>query len=256
MKMRNVNLILFSLFLVSLILFPILCMDEGRSYLNYPWQLVPFGADSLSQDYKSEYRILNSHALMTHLADSSKKTTMILVDGWGVPYDEKKLEQDFSLFRQEHATFTIHQRLLGHTLHAENVEYRTGFAGGVFLMQGDSLVCSQRADSAYWGFKQGFCCANCNDSKMIAIIDSLLSDSARMKLGWTVLSTREGDRKKLHEVLRGLSDVASRHPDVQFVIQGTHRPILGTPETRRKHLAPWVPAVFINCELKEIPKNK
>lgn len=253
--MRNINLALFSLFLVCLISLPILCVDKYLSHPDYPWQLVPFGADSLSQQYKDAYSILDAKALVPRLDDSIKSVVEVLVDGWGVPYDEKMLEQDFAFLRQERVTLTMHRRLLGYTSHVENVEFRTGFAGGILLMQGDSLTCSRRADSTYWQFERGFCCVNCNDSKMIAIIDSLLSDSVQVKLGWTVRSTREGDREKLHEVLRGLSDVASRHPDVQFIIQGTHRPILGTPETRRKYLAPWVPAVFINCELKEPQKE-
>lgn len=256
MKMRNINLALFSLFLASLVSLPILCVDRYMSYPDYPWQLVPFGADSLSQHYKKSYPTLDAKALVTQLNDSTKSVVEVLIDGWGVPYEEKILEQDFSFFKQKGATFVMHRRLLGYTLHAENVEYRTGFAGGTFLMQGDSSICLQRADSTYWEFERGFCCVNCGDSKIISVIDSLLSDPVQVKIGWTVRSTREGDRETLHEVLLGLSDVASRHPDVQFIIQGTHRPILGTPETRRKYLAPWVPAVFINCELKESSKNK
>ena len=253
--MRNINLALFSLFLVSLILLPILCVDRYISHPDHPWQLVPFGADSLSQQYKERYSTLKPQPLIPLLQDSSKSVVEVLIDGWGVPYDEKMLEQDFLLFRQPNAKYAMHRRLLGHTSHAENVEYRFGFAGGVFLMQGDSSTCSQRADSTYWEFERGFCCVNCGDSKMISIIDSLLSDSTQVKIGWTVRSTREGDRETLHEVLRGLSDVASRHPDVQFIIQGTHRPILGTPETRRKYLAPWVPAVFLNAKIY-IPEKK
>ena len=251
MKMRNLNLILFLLFLVGIISLRILCVNDYLSHSGNPWHLVPFGVDSLSEKYKENYVVLNHQKLVSHLQDTTRMTVEILIDGWGVPYDEKMLEQDFSSFKQKGAIFAMHRRLLGHTLHAENVEYRAGFSGGTFLMQGDSLTCSQRADSSYWEFKRGFCCVNCGDAKMITIIDSLLSDSAQVKIGWTVHSTREGDRETLHEVLRRLSDVASRHPDVQFIIQGTHRPILGTPETRRKYLAPWVPAVFINCELKE-----
>lgn len=251
MKNRNINLFLFSLFLTVIVSLPILCVDRYLPRTDAPWQLIPFGADSLSQKYRNQYSIFEQHALRIHVKDSTKSMVEVLVDGWGVPYDEKMLEQDFALFEENKSTFAVHKRLLGHTSHAENVEYRTGFAGGIFLMQGDSLTCSQRSDSTYWRFDYGFCCVNCSDAKMIAVVDSLLSDSAQVKLGWTVRSTREGDRETLHEVLRGLSDVANRHPNVQFIIQGTHRPILGTPETRRKYLAPWVPAVFINCALKK-----
>lgn len=255
MKKRNINLIIFSLFLASLISLPILCMNKYLSHPDYPWQLVPFGADSLSKHYKDNYPTLDAKALIPRLGDSTKSVVEVLVDGWGVPYDEIILAHDFAIFKQNKVSFAMHKRLLGYTSHVENVEYRTGFAGGIFLLQGDSLACSQRVDSTYWDFERSLCCVDCSDVKMIATVDSLLSDSVHVKLGWTVRSTREGDRETLHSLLRGLSDMASRHPDVPFIIQGTHRPILGTPETRRKYLAPWVPAVFINCKLKEIPKK-
>lgn len=252
MNARNVNLVLFCIVLAVLIAIPFLSGKIFTINQNAPWLFSPFNSgDSLSTAYKERYRVLEQNALIHRIEDATRAIVSVMIDGWGVPYDEKMLEQDFALFKQDNAKYAMHRRLLGHTSHAENVEYRTGFSGGIFLMQGDSSTCSQRADSTYWEFEREFCCVNCGDSKMISIIDSLLSDSTQVKIGWTVRSTREGDRETLHEVLRGLSDVASRHPDVQFIIQGTHRPILGTPDTRRKYLAPWVPAVFINCELKE-----
>lgn len=250
MKMRNINLTLFSLLLALLISLPILCVDQYLSHPDYPWQLVPFGADSLSQTYKNQYPILNPQALMTHLADSSKSTVMVLVDGWGVPYDEKMLEGDLGILRGPSTTFAMHKRLLGHTAHAENVEYRAGFTDGALIADGDSAMCTKVEREQGEHFKQTVCCENCNDMQTIALLDSLIADTSWNKIGWTVHSTREGDSEKLHSLLRGLVNIANKHPETQFVIQGTHRPILGTPETRRKYLAPWVPAAFINCGLK------
>lgn len=246
MKMRNINLALFSLLLVSLISFPILCVDRYLSHPDYPWQLVPFGADSLSQTYKAQYQVTGPQALMTHLADSSKSTAMVLIDGWGVPYDEKMLEDDFGIMRGTNATFAMHKRLLGHTSYAENVEYRAGFSEGVLIANGDSAACAKVESEQGVHFKQTVCCENCNDAQTVAMLDSLIADTTWNKIGWTAYSTREGDREKLHSLLRGLFDVASKHPETQFVIQGTHRPILGLPETRRKYLAPWVPAVIFH----------
>ena len=250
MKLRNINLTLFALLLASFILLPILCVDRYLSHPDMPWQLVPFGADSLSQHYKEQYRIMEQQPLTTQLADSAKKTVMLLVDGWGVPYNGNLLEDDFARFGQMNVIPAMHKRLTGYTSYAENVEYRSFFSEGVLIVNGDSTACSKKEAEQGGHFKQTVCCENCNDEQTIATIDSLVADTTWHKVAWTARSTREGDREKLHEILKGLSDVASRHPDVQFIIQGTHRPILGTPETRRKYLAPWVPAVFINCELK------
>ena len=251
MKMRNINLALFSLLLVALISFPILCADRYLSHPDYPWQLVPFGADSLSQRYKTQYQIMGPQALMTHLADSSKPTAMVLIDGWGIPYEEKKLDEDYEILDRPNAIFAIHKRLLGHTTYAENVEYKKGFSNGALIANGDSFSCAKMEGELGTFFKQTICCNKCNDVQNISLLDSLITDSVWNKVAWTAKGNREGDREKLHSLLRMLVDIADKHPNVQFVIQGTHRPTLGTPETRRMHLAPWVPAVFINCELKK-----
>ena len=43
-----------------------------------------------------------------------------------------------------------------------------------------------------------------------------------------------------------VADVARRHPEARFIVQGTHRPILGNPKIRRESYSHWVPAVVIN----------
>ena len=228
MNKRNVNLLLFSLFLALLVAVPILHLDKGRyirgGWNQGPWYLLPFGADSLSQQYKDSYRVLDEKPLNSLLRDSTKPLVMILIDGWGVPYDENLLKDDFQIFNGEKAFFAIHKRVFQTTSFAESVEYGNNFKDGIIL-DGD-------------------------DSCAIAKLDSLLAEKSWSRIAWTVRSTREGDRAKLHHLLKGLSEEAARHPDAQFIIQGTHRPILGTPETRRKYLAPWVPAVFVNCNLE------
>lgn len=251
MKMRNINLVFFSLFLVFLISLPILCVDRYLSHQDIPWQLTPFNVDSLSQHYKERFDIMKPYAVVSALQDSSKPLVMILIDGWGVPYKEDMLEKDFEFFpKNKNTSFAIRKRLLQNTSHAENVEYVNGFAEGVFLENGDSVACAKSDREQAFHFKQTLCCENCSDVRAVATLDSLISlvsDTTWNRIAWTAHGTREGDRGKLHNLLDNLSRMVEKYPDIQFVIQGAHRPILGTPETRRKYLAPWVPAVFINC---------
>lgn len=229
MNKRNINLLLFSLFLASLVSVPILHLDKGISirggWSQGPWHLLPFGADSLSQHYKDRYQVLDEKPLASLLQDSAKPLVMILVDGWGVPYDESLLEADFQVLGGKSGSYAVHKRLFQTTSFAESIEYGNDFKDGVVIDGDDSTGCAK--------------------------IDSLISEGSSSRIAWTARSTREGDRDKLHNLLREISAVATEHPDVQFVVQGTHRPILGTPETRRKYLAPWVPTVFINCDLKK-----
>lgn len=226
MNKRNINLLLFSAFLALLVLIPILHLDENRSiragWSQGPWHLLPFGADSLAQHYKDRYQVLDEKPLVSLLQDLTRPLVMILVDGWGVPYDEGLLEADFQMIGGKNVSYAVHKRPFQTTSYAESIEYGSSFKDGVVIDGDDSAGCAK--------------------------IDSLILEGSCSKVAWTARGTREGDREKLHELLKVLSELAGRHPEVQFVIQGTHRPILGSPETRRMYLAPWVPAVFINCE--------
>ena len=230
MNKRNINLLLFSLFLALLVSVPILHLDEGRSirggWNQGPWHLLPFGADSLSQHYKDCYQVLDEKPLASLLQDSTKPLVLILVDGWGVPYDESLLEADFQVIGGKHVSYAVHKRPFQTTSFAESIEYDSSFKDGMILDGEDSTGCAK--------------------------IDSLILGGSGSRIAWTARGPREGDRDKLHNLLRDISALAAKHPDVQFVVQGTHRPILGSPETRRKYLAPWVPAVFINC----VPRTK
>ncbi|MBR2470401.1 MAG: hypothetical protein IKB43_09720 [Fibrobacter sp.] len=253
MKKRNVNLLLFSLVLIFLISVPILRLDEGRSTMNdwdrSPWHLTPFDADSLSQYYKNHYPILDENPLKSILQDSTKSLVMVLIDSWGVPYNEEQLVSDFQMINENNVFYAIHKRRAQNTSLAENTEYGEGFKEGIFLATIGSSDCEQTETVESSLFKQILCCENCDDSRAVATLDSLITDETWSRIAWTARSTREGDRDKLHQLLKELSNLTTKHPDVQFVIQGTHRPILGSPETRRMYLAPWVPAVFVNCDL-------
>lgn len=229
MNKRNINLLLFSLFLALLVSVPILHLDKGISirggWSQGPWHLLPFGADSLSQHYKDRYQVLDEKPLASLLQDSTKPLVLILVDGWGVPYDESLLEADFQVIGGKRVSYAVHKRPFQTTSYAESVEYGSEFKDGIVLDSDDSTGCVK--------------------------IDSLISEGSWNRIAWTARDTREGNRDKLHNLLREISAMAVKRPDVQFIIQGTHRPILGTPGTRHKYLAPWVPAVFVNCNLEQ-----
>ena len=251
MKIRNINLVLFSAILAFLIASPFIGKNLFVTNQSAPWQLSPFNSgDSLSASYKEHYRVLDQNALIHRIKDSAPTTISVMIDGWGVPYDEDMLAEDFSLFEKNKAMFALHKRYLGHTAHAETVELRMGFKGGLYMGSGDSAECAKMEANPAYEMKQAYCCLKCTENETAAKLDSILSDTTWKRIAWTARETNLGDRGKLHNLLSQLAEIVSRHPKVQFIIQGTHRPILGTPETRRKYNAHWVPAAFINCELK------
>ena len=251
MKKRNINLILFSTVLAFLIVIPFVSKNLFVTNQDAPWQFCPFNSgDSLSTTYKERYRVFDQQALIHQIKDKTPTTVSIMIDGWGVPYDEKMLADDFSFFDKNTAHFALHKRFHGHTSYAETVELRSGFEDGLYLVNEDSTKCTQMETQPAYGMKQAYCCLKCTDNDVATKLDSILSDttSSWKRIVWPPRETNLGDRNKLHNLLRQLAEMATRHPEVQFIIQGAHRPILGTPETRRKYNAHWVPAVFINCE--------
>ncbi|WP_173468731.1 hypothetical protein [Fibrobacter succinogenes] len=256
MKHRNINLALFSAVLAFLIVIPFVSKNLFATNQNAPWQLSPFNSgDSLSTTYKERYRVLDQQALIHRIKDKTPTIISVMIDGWGVPYDEDMLAEDFSFFSNKTALFALHKRFLGHTAHAEAVELRTGFKDGLRVGSGDSTDCANLEAHPAYEMNQAYCCLRCSDNEVAAKLDSILSDTTWKRIAWTARETNLGDRDKLHNLLHQLAEMADRHPEVQFIIQGAHRPILGTPETRRKYLAPWVPAVFLNAKIY-IPDKK
>lgn len=251
MKNRQINITLFIIFLAIIVSLPIICVDRYQSRPDSPWQLLPFNVDSLSSFYKEYYRVIDDTALTFYLEDTTKTTVVILVDGWGVPYKEKQLVQDFSFFGDASPTFVVHKRSFNVTQTAESSEFSWEQTDGLFLFNGDSLECDKKWNYLSPIFLERTCCENCTDLSIAQKIDSLLSDKQWEKIAWTTHQTQKGNRDLLQQLLQDLSRISQKHPDVQFVIQGTHRPILGEPEIRRQYLAPWVPGVYLNATIKD-----
>lgn len=248
MNKKLLNLTLFSAVIIFIISLPIICVDRYLPQSQNPWQLQPFNADSLSHYYKNNYQILDDTALADFLDDTSKTTVIVMVDGWGVPYNETLLKQDFAIFRDNSTKPAIHKRLFNTTSYAEKKEFQKSFINSTFIYGGDSSSCSKKKKKLSHFFTQIDCCDNCSDMGMTALLDSLISANSWNTIAWTTRQTSQGDRDSLHIVLRELSKIAKKHTNTQFIIQGTHRPILGSPETRRKYLAPWIPSIFVNIK--------
>ena len=221
-----------------------------------PWHMQPFtDADSLTAEYTGKYELLDKKSLLSRFADSSRVTVAILVDAWGVPFDEHLLAEDFAIFRDlPHREF-LHHRLANRTRHAEFAELRipgdsTSSRDGIYLFGGDSLEYGRNLYIDTLRYTQKVFCQKCPDSVMATMLDSVLAavevDSASLvkNIAWTTQDSRDGDRAKLHSTLLGIADVARKHSGVRFIIQGTHRPILGDPKIRRESFTHWVPVVI------------
>lgn len=257
-RLQKIGLVAFVAFVTFAVVFSYMTKSQFIKMPEKPWHMQPFiDADSLTEEYIFKYEQFDSRKLIGQFADSSRVTVSILVDAWGIPFDESLLAEDFAIFRDlPHREF-LHHRLANRTRHAEFAELRipgdsTRPHDGVYLFGGDSLEYGRNLYMDSLGYGVRLFCQKCPDSVMAATLDSVLAavavDTASpvKNVAWTTQDSRDGDRAKLHATLRLIAGVARKHPEARFIVQGTHRPILGDPKIRRESFAHWVPAVVIN----------
>ena len=252
-KFQKLGFRIFIGFFVFAVIFSYVVNSSLFEKSTKPWHMQPFiDADSLTEEYIFKYEQFDSRKLIGQFADSSRVTVSILVDAWGVPFDEKLLAEDFAVFKDLPHRVFLHHRLANRTRHAEFAELRIPGDGtrphdGVYLFGGDSLEYGRNLYMDSLGYGVRLFCQKCSDSVMAATLDSVLAavavdtTSHVKNVAWTTQNSRDGE---LHATLRLIADVARRHPEARFIVQGTHRPILGDPKIRRESFAHWVPAVI------------
>lgn len=245
-KWQKISFRVFIAFFALAVMFSYVVNSGLLAKSEKPWHMQPFiDEDSLSASYMQKYSLLDKMPILSKVRDSSKVTVVILVDAWGVPFDETQLETDFDTFRDVPHKEYLHYRMANRTKHAENAEYHHGDSSSVYLFGGDSLEYNRREYISELGFTQTEFCARCGDKAMFAKLDSLLSERNVTYVAMTTQDAHDGNREKLSETLTAIANLAKKHTNVQFIVMGTHRPNLGTPEIRRVHYAHWVPVVVV-----------
>ncbi len=138
-----------------------------------------------------------------------------------------------------------------------------------FLFGGDSTIQWRYKYIRNIGFQEAFWTDSATaDVIMAAKIDSLLAapacDSSADSMcknchfiAWTTRDTRfpisddvtETEKlyyERLFGTLQTVANLAKKHPNVRFVVQGDHEPILSPLEFQRKFYRRWVPFVVLN----------
>lgn len=248
-KWQRINLVVFLvLIFVTVSLIYVLGKTSFSAPFGKPWHLLPaVHEDSLSATYKGSYQIMGKTPLRATLLDTTKTNVFILIDAWGVPVDENILALDLKEFETLPRKFALHRRLANYTSHAEHAEFRNNFASNIFLFGGDSLQFNRREYIPALGFQNSIFCNNCGNNVIISKIDSVLLEPEHPQfVAWTALASTIGEHNKIRQTLSQIADLAKRHPEVRFVVQGTHRPVLCGPETRNSYKAHWVPVAILN----------
>lgn len=248
-KWQRINLVMFLVMIfVTVSLIYVFGKLDFSAPFSKPWHLLPaMHEDSLSTTYKDSYQIMGKTPLRATLLDTTKTNVFILIDAWGVPIDENILSDDFKALESIPHKFALHRRLANYTSHAEHAEFRNNFASNVFLFGGDSSQFNRTEYIPKIGFQQTLYCPSCSNNTIIAKIDSiLLEPESPQFIAWTALASTTGKHDEIRQVLNQITNLAKKHPDAQFVIQGTHRPVLCGPEIRNSFKAHWVPVAILN----------
>lgn len=143
----------------------------------------------------------------------------------------------------------------------------------LFVYGGDSLMQMRNKYIRNVGFEETFFGISANsgveprtDRESAALLDSLLSaqDSALRFIAWTTLDTRfplqgfmdpykidvaaldSAYTERLAGTLQLVANLAKKHPNVRFVVQGDHNPILSPLKFQEKFYKRWVPFVVLN----------
>ena len=222
-RLQKMGLVAFSAFVAFAVTFSYLTKSQFIRMPDKPWHMQPaIDADSLTEGYVSKYELLDRRKLIGRFADSTRVTVSILVDAWGIPFDENLLAEDFAIFKDVPHREFLHHRLANRTRHAEFAELRipgdsTRPHDGVYLFGGDSLEYGRNLYIDSLGYGVRLFCQKCSDSVMLGKLDSLLSLDSLFALeeakviALTTQNSRDGDRTKLHATLQGIADVARKH---------------------------------------------
>ena len=140
----------------------------------------------------------------------------------------------------------------------------------LFVYGGDRLTQMRNKYIRNVGFDEVFYGAGNSgvrsDRESAVLLDSLLSvqDSALRFIAWTTLDTRfplqgfmdpykidvaaldSAYTERLAGTLQLVANLAKKHPEVRFIVQGDHNPILSPLKFQEKFYKRWVPFVVFN----------
>jgi len=141
-----------------------------------------------------------------------------------------------------------------------NLGYQT-----TFLFGGNSLEHYRFKYIKSIGFSEAVYGNGLNDRTMTSMIDSILADSTQKHfIAWTTVDTKFPIKEfpdiynsnidaidsvytvKLQNTLAQIAELAHKHTETRFIVQGDHNPILSPTEFQNKFYKRWVPFIILN----------
>lgn len=155
---------------------------------------------------------------------------------------------------------------LPQVLHAQGVKTQFVYGGDSLVQMRNKYIRNVGFDETFFGISANSGVEPRTDRESAALLDSLLSvqDSAVRFIAWTTLDTKfplPGFKdpyridvaavdsvytERLAGTLQLVADLVKKHPDVRFIVQGDHNPILSPLKFQEKFYKRWVPFVVLN----------
>ena len=155
---------------------------------------------------------------------------------------------------------------LPQVLRAQGVKTQFIYGGDSLAQMRNKYIRNVGFDEVFYGASGSSGADPRTDRESVALLDSLLNvqDSALRFIAWTTLDTKfplQGFKDPYRidvaavdsaytECLAGtlqlITDLAKKHPDVRFIVQGDHNPILSPLKFQEKFYKRWVPFVVLN----------
>ncbi|OWV26274.1 hypothetical protein B7988_06715 [Fibrobacter sp. UWB1] len=235
--------------------------------------------------FKDKYIVSDSASITRNYVDTARSNVIILVESWGVPLDINRFEKQLKIFDGTIAAAGSHHRMYSRTktaeredliykIHRDSSGHRdTTFLPQVFteknykttfLFGGNSLEHQRFKYIHNLGFENVRFKENFSDVEIVNQIDNLLNDSLKQFIVWTTRDTKFpiAESKSIYyanadvvdstysfhleKTLQSIAGLAQKHPEVRFIIQGDHNPILSPLKFQERFYKRWVPFIALN----------
>lgn len=246
----------------------------------------PIQRNEIAEAFRQKYTVTDSVTITRDFVDTARNNVTILVESWGVPLDIQRFEKQLEIFKGGTNTVGIHNRMYSRTRTAEREDLMLSYTRDstgrkdttflpkvfndlgyqtTFLFGGDSLEQHRFKYIKNIGFNKVIYGNDQNDATMIAKIDGILSDTTQKHfIAWTTTDTKfpmagfpdiynsnidsidSVYTVKLQNALEQIAKLANNHPEIRFIVQGDHNPILSPIEFQNKFYKRWVPYIILN----------
>lgn len=257
---KQINLFAFSIFFLHLIFFysilnqPLLDFTLLRK-IEFASPQKDLDRTTLQNHLLKRFKIINDNSISRDYIDTNKSNVIILVESWGIPLDSSKLFAEIDIFKDLNTTKGIHKRTFSHTKKAEQEDLIWKVTPDS-LDNNDTITIPQHlATLGYTTLALSQDLAT-SDSITILKVDSLLNScenkcfisfitaDTKFPIQGTTKEISETYYNKLYKSLAHIATLVKKHPEVNFIIQGDHEPILSPLEFQNQFYKRWVPFII------------